>query len=423
MKYFTMIIMLAAALLLQAGESYMNLYLGSSKIGWYSSQQDTVNDMITVNEKSRIEMEAYGNAVKMDGSFFSVYDMDNRLKKFFAGITSEQMSFFINGYAENDILSVKTILGNQTYEDKLDIKDKIIVFNIESIDSMMYKDNLYFFNPLSRNLEKLKIEQVESEDENLTKYRFSGTTMGTDVYIDSLGVYKSVSMEGITMIRTDTLEDDFDMYDLVNHFMIEAKGNFKGIEKADSAVYVLSSVSGAELNNYRQAFFEDTLKVFRKPMFVPDSLTKPDNVYVSATEELAEKAKKLAPETDEKGLKAIMQYVNKTLKKEIVSGLLSVEEIIRSGRGDCTEHAQVFAAMAIAAGYNADIVSGIVYSKGAFYYHAWNRVLLNGKIYTIDATFNQFEADVSHIEISAGYPPQKVLLSAVQGGISVNRIK
>ena len=158
-------------------------------------------------------------------------------------------------------------------------------------------------------------------------------------------------------------------------------------------------------------------------MFVPDSLTKPDNVYVSATEELAEKAKELAPQTDEKGLKAIMQYVNKTFKKEIVSGLLSVEEIIRSGRGDCTEHAQVFAAMAIAAGYNADIVSGIVYSKGAFYYHAWNRVLMNGKIYTIDATFNQFEADVSHIEISAGYPPQKVLLSAVQGGISVNRIK
>ncbi len=224
------------------------------------------------------------------------------------------------------------------------------------------------------------------------------------------------------MERTDTLETETEMFDLVNHFIIEAKGNFKGIEKADSAVYVLESVSEGELSNYRQKLAGDTLTVYRKPLGLPE-ITVPDDVYVRPTEEIAEKAVELAGGKDENGLKEIMNYVNKSLDKSIVSGLLSIDEIVKSGRGDCTEHAQLFASMALAAGYEADIVSGIVFSKGAFYYHAWNRVLLNGKVYTIDATFNQFEADVSHIEISAGYPPQKILLSTVQGGISVKRIK
>ena len=118
-----------------------------------------------------------------------------------------------------------------------------------------------------------------------------------------------------------------------------------------------------------------------------------------------------------------MTYVNKKLKKGIFSGLLTSEEIMKQGYGDCTEHSQVFASIARELGFNVDIVSGIVYSKDGFYYHAWNRVLYNNKIYTIDATFNQFDSDVSHIQLSEGFPPIKVLLSSISQKVSIRIIK
>ena len=63
--------------------------------------------------------------------------------------------------------------------------------------------------------------------------------------------------------------------------------------------------------------------------------------------------------------------------------------------------------MARAAGLPARIAVGLVYLRGAFYYHAWPEVYLaespqRGLWLPVDPTLNQFPADATHIRLVRG---------------------
>ena len=85
-------------------------------------------------------------------------------------------------------------------------------------------------------------------------------------------------------------------------------------------------------------------------------------------------------------------------------------------RGDCNEHAVLMAALARAAGIPAQIEAGLVYLKGRFFYHAWNRVYI-GRWITVDALFGQVPADVTHIRLTEGAPERQLDLISVIGRV------
>jgi transglutaminase-like putative cysteine protease len=87
-------------------------------------------------------------------------------------------------------------------------------------------------------------------------------------------------------------------------------------------------------------------------------------------------------------------------------------------RGDCNEHAVLFAALARAAGIPTQVEAGIVYLKGRFYYHAWNRVYLNGWV-TVDALFQQLPADVTHIRLARGTAADQLDILGVLGRLKI----
>ena len=58
-------------------------------------------------------------------------------------------------------------------------------------------------------------------------------------------------------------------------------------------------------------------------------------------------------------------------------------------------------ASARAAGIPARTVVGVVYLRGAFYYHAWSEVWL-GQWISVDSVLDQFPADVTHIKFLEG---------------------
>ena len=62
-------------------------------------------------------------------------------------------------------------------------------------------------------------------------------------------------------------------------------------------------------------------------------------------------------------------------KKPTVS-LPSALEVLKTRVGDCNEHTALYVAMARALGIPARIAVGLVYLRGAFYYHAWAEVWL-----------------------------------------------
>jgi transglutaminase-like putative cysteine protease len=102
----------------------------------------------------------------------------------------------------------------------------------------------------------------------------------------------------------------------------------------------------------------------------------------------------------------LVRHVNDMLDKKPTVSLPSAREILRTRVGDCNEHTALYVAMARAAGIPSRIAVGVVYLQGAFYYHAWPEVYVEGPQgrgwQAVDPTFNQYPADATHIRLARG---------------------
>ncbi len=74
-------------------------------------------------------------------------------------------------------------------------------------------------------------------------------------------------------------------------------------------------------------------------------------------------------------------------------------DVIRSGEGDCTEHAVLLAAMARARGIPARVAIGLVYHKQSFLYHMWTEMNLEGRWTPMDATLAQGGIGAAHLKL------------------------
>ena len=103
----------------------------------------------------------------------------------------------------------------------------------------------------------------------------------------------------------------------------------------------------------------------------------------------------------------LTRYVNALLEKKPTVSIPSAREVLRTKIGDCNEHTALYVAMARAAGIPSRISVGLVFVRGAFYYHAWPEVYLEdrpglGYWLPVDPTFNQFPADSTHVRLARG---------------------
>ena len=98
-------------------------------------------------------------------------------------------------------------------------------------------------------------------------------------------------------------------------------------------------------------------------------------------------------------------------------------EVLHTGRGDCTEHALLFVALARAAGIPARGVHGLVYANygdggAGLYWHAWAEVKVGEEWIPVDPTFDEDVADATHIALGRG---TKVDAVGLIGSLSVTR--
>jgi len=102
----------------------------------------------------------------------------------------------------------------------------------------------------------------------------------------------------------------------------------------------------------------------------------------------------------------LVRHVNALLEKKPTVSIPSAREVLRTRIGDCNEHTALYVAMARASGIPARVAVGLVYLRGAFYYHAWPEVHLEeggrGLWLPVDPTLNQFPADATHLRLARG---------------------
>jgi len=82
-------------------------------------------------------------------------------------------------------------------------------------------------------------------------------------------------------------------------------------------------------------------------------------------------------------------------------------EVLKQGKGDCTEHSRLFVALCRAVGIRAREVKGLVYANygqggPGLYWHAWAEVKVGDAWIAVDPTFGQDVADATHIALGRG---------------------
>ncbi|HVR16359.1 MAG TPA: transglutaminase-like domain-containing protein, partial [Candidatus Limnocylindrales bacterium] len=121
------------------------------------------------------------------------------------------------------------------------------------------------------------------------------------------------------------------------------------------------------------------------------------------------------------GLRAalrIKDWVYKEIAKEPTVSIPNALEVLQTRKGDCNEHTVLFNALARAAGIPAKTVVGVVYLRGAFYYHAWSEVWL-GDWVSLDSVLNQFPADVTHIKFLEGEIDRQIDILQLIGNLKI----
>ncbi len=125
--------------------------------------------------------------------------------------------------------------------------------------------------------------------------------------------------------------------------------------------------------------------------------------------EIRAEAEKATVGADTPRLRAerLTRHVHAIVEKRPTVSLPSALEVLKTRIGDCNEHTALYVAMARSIGLPARIAAGLVYLKGAFYYHAWPEVFVTeaagrGLWLPVDPTLNQFPADATHVRLARG---------------------
>ena len=152
----------------------------------------------------------------------------------------------------------------------------------------------------------------------------------------------------------------------------------------------------------------------------PEPLIESDDPDIRAVAEEAVRGHATARTRAE----ALTRYVNATLQKKPTVSLPSAREVLRTKIGDCNEHTALFVAMARAIGRPSRIAVGLVYVRGAFYYHAWPEIYIDertnrGYWLPVDPTFNQFPADATHFRLARGGLDKQAAIIPMIGNVKL----
>ena len=108
-------------------------------------------------------------------------------------------------------------------------------------------------------------------------------------------------------------------------------------------------------------------------------------------------------EHDIDNVSALIALIHELVEYKDIPNSQGVLETLDSGRGDCTEFADLFTTLARSIGIPTQTVFGIVYEQGEvpkMAFHAWNEIQINKKFLEIDPTWQQIPADGTHIKLS-----------------------
>jgi len=472
----------AATMSLAPGTNFYTLTMGDRAIGQASSVLDTIPGGFRLSDLMSLELPALGQTGTAVARTSVTLDEALMMQSFRFSLDSEVGRFEAEGEVEADTLlrvSIRSEGSSQDVEFRLEqppVFSAIVPIRLAMSGELEVGSRVQFpvFDPSSMATRSVEVrvlardtlifpDSVEIQPDGrfraasfdtIPAWRIAEAFGGVSVesWIDDDGrTLRASSPLGFSMEKTE--------YELAQQAQVDARGidsravdddvilataiqsnvDLSDADQYEEVRFLLSGVDldGFDLDGGRQELRGDTLIVRRENldgidpdwvlpypnMDLADAL-QPEPLIQSSHPDIIEKAEDFANPRRfrrQDPLDAALDLnagVYGMLDKRITFSVPSALQVLETEQGDCNEHTVLYVAMARALGLPARTAVGLVYTNGAFFYHAWPEVWLDGWV-AMDPTFGQAPADAAHIRFVIGGLAQQVEIIRLIGNLNI----
>lgn len=308
------------------------------------------------------------------------------------------------------------------------------------------------FDPSTLAQKEMVVRVVAQEPLAIHRVSYKAYRLETEMWgksfsmwVDEEGSFlKEQGFMGLTAVRSNAARAPEDLdgkggADLYELTAIRPDRRIPDPNRLNSLKVEITGLEGARiekdiLNGLRQHYEQGTMEIRKET--IPSSagykipwagaedpkeeFLRPELNIESQAEEIQSKVREIiGTERDPVSVtRKLVEWVYLHIEKRPVLSVPSALEVLRSGAGDCNEHAVLLTAYLRAAGIPSRLAIGVVYSRDRFFYHAWNEAYLGAWV-SMDATLNQVPADPSHIKLIEGNLERQVELAGLVGEMKI----
>lgn len=422
-------------------EEWMGIYSGGDKIGYSHTLIEPIKQKVKVTEETKLRMTILGSNqdVEVKSNYvlnkYTIQSFDFSMK---AGLVELQAE----GKREGKELRVQISSASGKSEISFPLTDEPLVPSMlfkwlmdqnpklgSRYEAPLFDPTLVLTGGEAQGLKAMLTiegrEEVKIPLGSFKTHRVKMTFMGSEStsWITQDGeIIKEVSPPGLVSVRETrdkVLSESLSSLDIINKTAISSDvllDNPRTLRLLRVRINGIGSTKGLDLEDGNEQFFKDGIIEVRQtdlsqlnPYLLPYSgkeykpYTRANSLIQSDDPRIVEKSKEIL-KGEKNSLRAaeeISKWVYNNLEKVPTVSIPNALDVLKTKRGDCNEHATLFAALTRAAGIPTKIAFGVVYLDGKFYYHAWNEVFV-GRWVAVDPTFGQFPADASHIRFLEG---------------------
>ncbi|WP_372369664.1 transglutaminase family protein [Candidatus Uabimicrobium sp. HlEnr_7] len=336
-----------------------------------------------------------------------------------------------------DKITRQTQVDGVIHEEFLQTDKKIILDETTYIywlinQGKLQKDTVHSYTTLNEETlqietETLKVLSLTSkQNKDIWEIEVKSTehTFSFKMYADSHGEIVAIVIPGINIKATRTTREQAEIFDeelsldimfptnvvvpnendvtqmelFINTNKMLLKNNpYQTVEKTKEGVNVILNQHSPEVVKNYVCDEKDSKKF--------DIYLAPQPLIQCESTIIVEKAKEIIPENSSTytSVKYLQKWVYENLKKSSTSTAnASSIATLKTMAGDCTEHANLFCALARSLKIPTRVCGGLVYLEGEFGLHAWNEVYL-GKWLVVDCALNRLGSNGKYIFFNYDY--------------------
>lgn len=443
---------------------WYGLYMQGQKVGWMNSFTKLTPNHVEIGSIMMAKIKGMGRTTEMTVKESHIFDRQSgRMLSFeFRQDSPDQMGLIQRGQCQNDLLKVEITTGSQKQYVTATCKtglgeqlalNKIILDNPqEGAESLLenYEPAMMQMVKIQHKISKIEdtlVDGVTSRQIHISENTIEppGTGVSSETVYDQsarllfseVGGFFTARLESeeeakrpsssrdILVASVVKLPDDVSEDLLYGSYKIEFSGFPQDFQlPADSSGQQVRRQDNHVIFSLKKQSVtgqSPTLPLAHTPDLAP--YLQDEWQYQSAAPEIVNLAKKLTAGRPDlwSAHREILDYVYRNLQKVYVPAMPNAVDVLKIGKGDCTEHSTLYVALARAAGIPARQAVGIVYwpQGGGFGWHAWAEIFNGSEWIAVDPTWGQEVADPSHLRLASGSMGEQVRISGLLGSLRI----